>query len=806
MRGATRSVIMRWAGPALGALMALACVLAGLGQSGARAAAAAAAQNPLSVTFVARKCPQYTDVMANKARNNVQESLRDLGPDSNYASGEAVSAAKEAAGTPLPPCEPLPGWTFSTGTGFTGKTSASLNLSTVTGPVRQNITTRASTPELDAQGNDTGRTLDGAVTVSLNSQEIAAGSGLVVQGGTKSQPLNGLQEQYGFAALRCAQDSVNGDNVEYVSFPSGTRHVFCYYYAITPPPDAGTIKVIKKVGPDSAGESDFRFDGNVSYADTNGDGTNDFVLHSSAQKQDEITFVRGAGGAPWTFKEVVPADSGWNPPTRPSCTAVASDGGEGTSAVRTDSVGATSVELAAGDTVTCTYTNTRASGKALLEKESVGGTGTFDIDLGTPPGSPPVAVAPVTTHREGVPVTVAEAPAGAVPGTYTIDEAVPADDGTGTWDLAGLNCNGTDVPISKGAPTQNAPNGTWHAEYDLASVDDARCLLTNKFTPGGAIDIEKVTEGGTGTFAYDVTAHPLARLRDGTTYRSTATTDTEGVPAAAHPEDGTGPAADELTVNDSTHYTVQEYLPPPTADGHWELTDADCGTAGSGVDTARGTVQVRLTADDPRPTCRFTNRFVKVGTLDVTKRTSGDTSLRPGAAHLTLSCADGTEDALDVAPGDTSGALTRHRFGSSTTCRLEETATGAADDAEVDTSAVLTVAGEEPRRITLGESFPVRTDETASVVVTNTFRAATPPTSPPPTSPPPTSQPPTSPAPTPSVTSGIPTPPVTPSPGPSHPGHHLADTGTSTTALWLAFAASLAVALGTLLVTAVRRR
>ncbi|WP_420034327.1 hypothetical protein ACN2WE_18970 [Streptomyces sp. cg28] len=806
MDGATRSVIMRWAGPALGALMAVACVLAGLGQTGGRAAAAvAAAQNPLSVTFVARKCPQYTDVMANKARNNIQESLRDLGPDSNYASGEAVSAAKEAAGTPLPPCEPLPDWTFSTGSGITSKSTASLNLSTVSTAYRQNVTTKASTPELDDQGNDTGRTLEGAVTVDLNSQELGAGSGLIAQGGTKSQTLNGLQEQYGFAALRCAQDSVNGDNVEYVTFPSGTRHVFCYYYAVTPPPDAGTIKVIKKVQPKTAGAGDFRFDGNLSYADTDNDGTNDFLLHASAQQDDSMTFIRGAGGTPWTFKEVVPPNSGWTPPTIPRCTVVGPGGGDGSSQVEVDSTGAASVELGAGDTVTCTYTNTRTSGKALLEKESIGGTGTFDIDLKPPPGATPIAVSPVTTTQESVPVTVAEAPAGATPGTYTIDETIPQPDGTGTWNLESLNCNGTEVPITKGPATDSAPLGTWHASYDVASVDDATCLLTDKFTPGGAINIEKVTEGGTGTFAYDIVAQPDSRRRDDATYRSTATTESEGVAVTAHPEDGSGgPAADGLTVDDSTPYTVQEYLPPPTAAGHWEMTDADCGTAGSDVDTGQGTVQVRLTADDPRPTCRFTNRFVEVGTLDVTKRTTGDTALRPGVAHLALSCADGTEDALDVAAGDTSGALTQHGFGNSTTCRLEETATGAGDGVDVDTSAVLTVADGEPQKITLGESFPVRTGEAVSVVVTNTFEAPTPPTSPPPTSPPPTSAPPTSPPPT----SGVPTtpPPVTPHPGPSHPGHHLADTGTSTTALWLAFVAALAVALGTLTVTAMRRR
>ncbi|MGW4455708.1 hypothetical protein ACWEJQ_05795 [Streptomyces albidoflavus] len=94
--------------------------------------------------------------MANKAGNNVQESLRDLGPDSDYSSSEAVSAQKEAAGTPLPPCEPLTDWTLSTGSGFTGRSPQTENLSTVTGPIRQDITTRTETPELHAQGMPTG--------------------------------------------------------------------------------------------------------------------------------------------------------------------------------------------------------------------------------------------------------------------------------------------------------------------------------------------------------------------------------------------------------------------------------------------------------------------------------------------------------------------------------------------------------------------------------------------------------------------------------------------------------------------------
>src|ERR1700742_331829 len=42
------------------------------------------------VTFVARSCPEYTDIFANKARNDIQESLKDLGPDTPYINSDAL--------------------------------------------------------------------------------------------------------------------------------------------------------------------------------------------------------------------------------------------------------------------------------------------------------------------------------------------------------------------------------------------------------------------------------------------------------------------------------------------------------------------------------------------------------------------------------------------------------------------------------------------------------------------------------------------------------------------------------------------
>ena len=63
------------------------------------------------VTIAARTCAGYTDISANKERNNIQESLRDLGPDTKYVSGELVNPAQEHDMQPA--CEPLSNFSFT---------------------------------------------------------------------------------------------------------------------------------------------------------------------------------------------------------------------------------------------------------------------------------------------------------------------------------------------------------------------------------------------------------------------------------------------------------------------------------------------------------------------------------------------------------------------------------------------------------------------------------------------------------------------------------------------------------------------
>ena len=70
-------------------------------------AAAEATTPTYLVTYAARACPSYQDITANLARNNIQESLRDLGADTLYSSGEPISPSKEAQGQPN--CTPLVG-------------------------------------------------------------------------------------------------------------------------------------------------------------------------------------------------------------------------------------------------------------------------------------------------------------------------------------------------------------------------------------------------------------------------------------------------------------------------------------------------------------------------------------------------------------------------------------------------------------------------------------------------------------------------------------------------------------------------
>ena len=317
----------------------------------------ATAATTWKMTLVARQCPAYTDVMANRARNDIQESLRDLGKDTVYRQdgGQPISPTIEEPNNAN--CTPIVGWEFKFGDGINGADAGPWgSLSKVRNPINHpgGLVTLSSTPLLNSTGGATGNTIQGAVTTTLTDAEaaLAAKSSLWVQGGLPGDPVltTKFPDQFGFAALRCAIDNLNGDNVEFTRFPSGTTHVFCYAYYVTPPPTSGTIIIRKQVDVDAPQSytQDFRFVSNITY-----NASGDFLLAVNNNAPASATFIRAEttpGVAPWQVTEDVPA--GWHLQSL-ACTSA-----NATSS--TNIAGATAViQLAASDTVTCTYTDER---------------------------------------------------------------------------------------------------------------------------------------------------------------------------------------------------------------------------------------------------------------------------------------------------------------------------------------------------------------------------------------------------------------------------------------------------------------
>ncbi len=573
------------------------------------------------VTYVARSCATYTDVMANLARNNIQESLRDLGPDTVYSAGQPISNTVEETAPPVGRvCTPLPNWRFTLGQGYVGKTPATLQLSTVSSPYGTSIVTAASTPILNSAGVATGGSLAGAVTVALTQAQVdraQQGHRLWVQGGTPAAPLNGLETQYGFAALRCAVDNLNGDNVEWIGFPGQATHVFCYYYAVQPPPEAGTIIVRKEITTESNGPASFQFEGNVSYGDTDGNAQNDFVLTADTSLPGSQTFIRGevTGAAPpWDFTEV--PQLGWTLVNgEPDCTQT---GGS----VVTITGATVEVTLEAGDTVTCTYVNSQdRTGLLTLFKTTAGGVDTFPFSIDVPSPGTDLNTS-VTTSGEGEQTPVAGG-FGAI-GTYTTTETLPVPTVRGSWDLAGVDCDGTSVPFTASGQTRSA-------SATFGAGDTAICTFENVFSPAGSLTIAKTSLDGVDEFAYEVFEVDVG-TDDARQFRVAATTTTPGVPVTA-----TGDALDGLIVGDPDKYlAIRELLPLAPAGFDWALESVTCSGSTPVYDLGGSLVIVQLTDAEPTVECAFTNRLaVALPVLPLTGSAPVTLLLFVGVAVLT---------------------------------------------------------------------------------------------------------------------------------------------------------------------------
>jgi uncharacterized repeat protein (TIGR01451 family) len=543
------------------------------------AGAAKPSPTGLLLTLAARTCPSYTDITANKARNNIMESLRDLGPDTPYSDGENVDPRIEAAVQPN--CRPLPGWSFTFGDDYTSRAVAGPwgVLSVIKGQLREPVVTKAETPLLNAQGEPTGDQIAGAVTIALGKEEakLAPRGSLWVQGGTPADPvLDQLYPgpEYGFGALRCATDDVNGDNVEYVRYPAGSTHVFCFAYYVKPPPSGGTIVIRKRAVGAGAPTETFNFGGNISY-----ESGGRFSLSPGPDGTASETFYRGAtsaGGDPWRVSEEAVVD--WAL-TDLSCTSR-----DGTSVVSASTADAeAAVHLGPEDVVTCTFTNEYSPPPQglVIRKITEGGVGRFDFSV-KPAGGGSEQRAVATTEREGVAVDAKPARLALDPGRYRIAEDLPTSD-EGHWKIAEVQCGGEKVPVE---------DGTVEATVAARAVET--CTFTNAFVPKGSIAISKITDGAVGTTGFEIesSADPEA------TFQQRATTGVAGIPAKAE-----GDSTDRLELG---RYTVTE-SPPAPGKGEWELREVRCD--GKVMPFAEGRIELILTANHPHSSCAFVNRF-----------------------------------------------------------------------------------------------------------------------------------------------------------------------------------------------------
>jgi uncharacterized repeat protein (TIGR01451 family) len=539
------------------------------------------------VTFAARVCDLYTDISANKARNNIQESLKDLGPDTPYKAGQEVDLETEQ--TVQPNCTPITGWKFTIGNAIAGNrvTGPWGSLSVVSGADATDITTLASIPRRNTFGQlDPTETVQGATTIELTQAQLdrAPHGSLWIQGGTTTDPVlvSLFPNQYGFGALRCATDNVNGDNVEYVKFPTGSRHVYCFAYYVTPPPTSGKIVIRKQVTNPANADQKFTFEGNISYTADHRFDLN--VVNGSTPSQTFYRAATGPSDAPWTVTELVPA--GWAL-TALSCTAA-------TSTVTADRASATAtIRLAALDTVTCTYTDALRPlpGNLLLSKISHGALDTFGFTVRPGGGGDPVATTSATTTSQGDPADAESGPIDLDPGTYEVTEHLPRKQG-GRWRQIAVNCSAREqkVKVRQGSRSTPPP-----VNVTITAAKGQACVFENRFVPSGAIAITKATRGSTGTTSFAITpeADPSRQ------FVQTATTTAENEPALAR-----GDSTRRLRLG---RYVIQETGTTPEGDGRWTLLEVNCDGRLRGF--GQGQTTVSLTRDNPRVVCRFVDAF-----------------------------------------------------------------------------------------------------------------------------------------------------------------------------------------------------
>jgi len=656
-----------------------------------------APQPGYTITFAARDCPAYSDVMANRARNNIMETLQDLGKDSVYTGGQAVDPSIEEPNDPN--CKPLNGWQFEMGSGY-GKSG---QLSNVTGsPLATTGDTKSNVPILNPDGTSSGKTLDGALIYTLTDQQVALaqkGYDLWVQGGTVANPQleNRYGDKYGFASLRCAVDNNNADNVEFVAYPSGYRNVFCYAYYVSPAPTPAEVTITKQIAgnPTTGITQGFTFESNLSY-----DPSGTFALpvtNGSPASQDFIRANSTALGGPYNVKEKIP--DGWKLDDI-TCSRTGTAATASTWTIDKSSA-SVAIELSGNDHVTCVYTDSPPLAPTLVVWKVTSGRagGPFTFEVRGPVNHDLTA----TTTAAEEPKEATEggtSPTDYTPGAYTITEKLQAATSYGSWAFEQAYCNAHALrPLKKDVP---------EIKVDLKNNIGDDCFFRNVFKPDGQIRVRLKTIGGTGTaFAYvtSPTKYPRPTPFTGTTIK-----DSEEVTAAYE---------QHLPFED---YKVQSAGPvaDPTK-GSWTFVSFSC-SVGDFSRSGKQHVTIHLTEAQPKADCLAVYEWHPATIIEVVKTAQGAQAARSGPAVVEIGCADQARGRVVLEETGSRATLPEPLYlHKDVTCQVSEPRNGA--KAVENWTVKATVNG---RRLTLPGSFQVPTSGPKKyvVAVANHYRAA----------------------------------------------------------------------------------
>ena len=651
------------------------------------------------LTLAARSCPNFTNIMANKVRNNLMQSLQDLGVDSLYTqsafSGPVRPSVEDLSATGQDACSPMSGWTFGLSNGTNGKDTGDFgSLSKLKTPLSAQVTTLSNVPELDELGNNTGRTISGAITYNLTKAQIAGltNKTLWVQGGIPGSPLNGRSD-LAYGTLRCATDNANGDNVEWVGMSPGGRHVFCYAYYVSSAEQSGQI-IIQKTVPKGGSGVNFGFSGNLSF---NNNGA--FSLPAGGSQ----TFVRAAGQQ-WDVSE--------DAPVAPfELTDLNCNSSNSTSTITPPNLitRSVSITLGAGDTVTCTFTNElRPKAKLELYKVSNGAVGTFGFSVSD--SVPNVLYSDNTTvTTEGAP-TLVKSSDGLAPGNYTVTEtSLPSTFG-GNWGQPTISC--VDVDGNTVSTTGTPDAGSVVA----LNGKDVACIVENTFTPNAKIHVISKVTGGSGVISADSSYI--------VTSKSDASTNTLSLTNADW--DDAGSQTGDLTDLPFGDYNITAQPPVNTDTSTWTLDSLSCD---GGASYTLNDPNVDLTLDDssntaPEITCTYVWRITKLANITINKISKGDVGTFMLTASYNNSQVEGavTTTSTDVA----ANAITLNGVSEGTPIILGETAIPTASDGQwnADNSGDPTWdcvdSASNPVAVNSANQF-TSTDNDITCTATNTF-------------------------------------------------------------------------------------